>query len=178
MRITTKQIDAIVPFLEAFETKGFEFASWNPPKSEDGTLVISLDNNWRLSEQAQEFIAALYQNGWIADFDWPSWQDQAIQYVESPERIASADLETIRKLLTTHVRKDRFCEGHLAAMFENGHLTALLRRLKELRATMPIQPKIRTLQDDEHHKGEKDKPVTHRPAENEESGECQQQRLF
>jgi hypothetical protein len=36
-------------------------------------------------------------------------------------------------LLTTHSRKDRFCEGHLAAMFENGHIVALLRRLRELK---------------------------------------------
>jgi len=34
-----------------------------------------------------------------------------------------ADLETIRKLLTLHVRKERFCEGHLLGMFESGHLT-------------------------------------------------------
>lgn len=136
MRITTKQIDAIVPFLEPFERKDFEFATWNPPRNEDGTAVISLDNMWRLSEQAQEFTAALYENGWIADFDWPSWQDEAVKYVGSAEKMASADLETIRRLLTTHVRKDRFCDGHLAAMFENGHITALLRRLKELRPTV------------------------------------------
>ena len=33
----------------------------------------------------------------------------------------------------THIHKDRFCEGHLAAMFENGHVVTLLRRLKAIR---------------------------------------------
>ena len=37
----------------------------------------------------------------------------------------AADIETIRKLLTTHVRKDRFCEGHLGLMHSNGHLDPL-----------------------------------------------------
>ncbi|WP_390621590.1 DUF6508 domain-containing protein [Roseimaritima sediminicola] len=43
---------------------------------------------------------------------------------------------TIQKLFTTHARKDRFCEGHLASMFENDHIPALLRRLRTLRHGM------------------------------------------
>jgi hypothetical protein len=36
-------------------------------------------------------------------------------------------------LITIHVRKERFCEGHLPAVVKCGHMAALLRRLKELR---------------------------------------------
>ena len=43
--------------------------------------------------------------------------------------LASADLLTLRKLLTTHIRADRFTEGHL----ESGHITAILRQLKQIR---------------------------------------------
>lgn len=43
------------------------------------------------------------------------------------------------KLFTTHIRADRFCEGHLAAMFENGHIVTLLRWLKQLRFQMSQQ---------------------------------------
>ena len=53
-----------------------------------------------------------------------------------PEMLEPADLETIRKLLTLHVRKERFCEGHLLGMFESGHLTKLLRRLHAIRRDM------------------------------------------
>ncbi len=141
-----KQIDAILPFLEVFETEGFRFGEWNLPPAEDGKLVISMNGNYRLSDEARNFVEALYSNGWIANFDWPSWQDQAIQYVETPERIKSADIDTIRKLLTTHVRKDRFCDGHLAVMFENGHITALLHRLKEIRAMPHIPREIKKRQ--------------------------------
>jgi hypothetical protein len=40
---------------------------------------------------------------------------------------------TLCRLYTLHVRKDRFCEGHFAAMLANGHIAALTRRLKAIR---------------------------------------------
>ena len=80
----------------------------------------------------------LYANDWVTpEVDWVQWQDVAVEYVGLQEKIDSADVLTLKKLFTTHVRKDRFCEGHLAAMFENGHIVALLRRLKEIRETTP-----------------------------------------
>ena len=38
----------------------------------------------------------------------------------------------ILKLLTTHVRNDRFCDNHLSAMIRNGHIAAILLRLTAL----------------------------------------------
>ena len=61
------------------------------------------------------------------------WQDIAARYVGSPDMVAQADVETIRKLFTTHARNDRICEGHMVAMIESGHVAACLRRLRELR---------------------------------------------
>lgn len=62
-----------------------------------------------------------------------AWQGEASKYVNDPAMIELADVETIRKLLTTHARSDRFCESHLGVMYEMGRLTALLRRLKAIR---------------------------------------------
>jgi hypothetical protein len=42
----------------------------------------------------------------------------------------------VRKLLTTHIRADRFIEGHLAGVLENGHIVAVLRRLRTIRDQM------------------------------------------
>jgi hypothetical protein len=81
-------------------------------------------------------VDALYAGGFIEPFDWPSWQDQAKEYVDHPDLLASADLEVLQKLFTTHVRKERFCSGHLAAMIRCGHLTAVLKRLAEIRQDM------------------------------------------
>ena len=123
--ITAKRIDAILPFLDAFESmviKGGE------------SSIASSVTAYEGSDPIEAFVVALYGDGWIEQFDWEKWQETAAQYIASPDLLASVDAETIRKLLTTHVRKDQVSEGHLAAMFENGHILALLRRLKEIRS--------------------------------------------
>ena len=127
--VTREQIDALLPFLDKFEAAGFSAGNWH---SEPGQFPW-----FNFDEVVMEFIQALYDNEWVTPtFNWTKWQDSAKRYVESPELIDSADAATIQKLLTTHARTDRFCEGHLAAMFENGHMVALLRRLRVIREEM------------------------------------------
>ena len=128
--VTGRQIDAILPFLEQFEEAGFSDGTWH---NEPGVMPW-----FNYDEAVVEFEQILYANDWVTPkVDWVEWQDVAEEYVDSPEKIKSADVVTVQKLFTTHVRKDRFCEGHLASMFENGHIVALLRRLKEIRETTP-----------------------------------------
>jgi hypothetical protein len=50
--------------------------------------------------------------------------------------IESLDLEGIRKLLTTHIRGDRFSDGHLLKMLRSNTITKILERLKVLREQM------------------------------------------
>jgi hypothetical protein len=78
----------------------------------------------------------LYEEGFIIDFDWPKWQDQAEQYYSKPELLKTADIVTVQKLLTTHIRKERFCDVHLACMIKNRHISAILHRLKDIRCKM------------------------------------------
>lgn len=126
---TTKQIDAILPFLGQFTADGFVVGTWHSP--------IGQFPWFEFSDSVSMFQQALYDNGWITpSFDWGEWQDTAREHVEQPEKTDCADATAIQKLLTTHVRKERFCEGHLAAMFENGHVLALLKRLKAIREKM------------------------------------------
>lgn len=129
---TVAQISALMPFLEKFESPNFSPGKWqNPPEQFPW---------FRFDETVLQFVTALEDNGWITpDFDWTKWQGAARQYIEDPELIVSADAVTIQKLLMTHVRADRFCEGHLAGMFANGHITIMLRRLAEIRETMSLQ---------------------------------------
>lgn len=126
--ITNKQIDAILPFLERFEAESFSVGTWNSPPGQMPWFSFG--------EAASDFQQALYDNGWIASsFDWSEWQQTAQEFVASPEKLESADAKIIQKLFTTHVRKERFCEGHLASMLESGHIVTLLRRLKVIRAS-------------------------------------------
>ncbi len=124
--ITTKQLTAILTFLDTFEKPGFKCGK-SPVPTESSVIP-----HYAFTKTVESFVQALYDNGWIEQLDWKKWQDTAARYVDSPDLLASADAETIRTLLTTHVRKDYFCEGHLAAMFDNGHIVALLRRLKQI----------------------------------------------
>ena len=127
--VTARQIDALLPFLDRFEAVGFYVGKWHAPEGQFPWFDFS--------EVVREFHHALYDNGWVTPaFDWTKWQPSADEYVDRPEKIATADSPTIMKLFTTHARADRFCEGHLAAMFENGHIVAPLRRLRELRKNL------------------------------------------
>lgn len=112
---TSKQIDALLPFLERFEADGFSPGEWDDSSGQLPYFVYE--------DVVAEFQQALYENGWITpDFDWTEWQESADNYVESPTKIESVDAEIVRRLFTTHVRKERFCEGHLATMFQSGYI--------------------------------------------------------
>lgn len=129
MKVTPSKIDALMPFLKKFEECGFADGT---PRT-DATSFPDI----KFEDTVNRFTRALYQNDWIvSDFNWTKWQETAQRYVECRDMVGSADALTIQKLLTTHVRKDRFCEGHLASMIKNGHIFGLLRRLQELRLEM------------------------------------------
>ncbi len=128
---TVEQIDTLLAFLPIFEQEGFVAAE-----------IIAPPGHIPFCDAAPEvsrFSAALRRNGFFCPFDWPAWQDEAARYVAQPETLAGADLLTIRKLFTLHLRKERFCDGHLAAMVECGHVAAVLRRLGELRDLMGLE---------------------------------------
>jgi hypothetical protein len=78
-----------------------------------------------------EFTKACLENGFVQpSFDWPAWAKEACRFIADPALVTSARLATCVKLITTHLRYERFCDGHLHSVFESGHLIAILRRLK------------------------------------------------
>lgn len=122
---TTKQIDAILPYLEPFEPKEFSPGKWSDP--------VEILGLFHYDQRVTEFLKALYDHGWIdRKFDWKNW-DAGTEYAKHPDKIDAADASTIQKLFTAHVRTDRFCEGHLARLFESGVIVRMLRRLRDLR---------------------------------------------
>jgi hypothetical protein len=126
----SSRIDAILPFLDEFSRPDFEPGTWS--QAADGFMP-----SYTHSEPVVKFISALYDYGWVrSDFNWTEWRDEASRYLNEPELLASADVATIQKLFTTHVRQDRFCEGYIASMFKNGHIKAIMERLKAIRLTL------------------------------------------
>jgi hypothetical protein len=123
-----QQIDAILAFQPMLEDRKAKHSRWHTEKS-----VMP----WcELSNEASQFLKALHDEGFVVGFDWGEWQNEAKAYFYSLEKLVSADLRTIQRLLTLHVRKDRFCEGHFAEMLENGRIADILEQLSVIRCEM------------------------------------------
>jgi hypothetical protein len=78
-----------------------------------------------------KFMDACYENGMVLSFDWGAWSEEAHRHMRDPRLVMSASLNTCMKLLTTHLRAERFCDGHLAEVLRSGHINAILRRLTQ-----------------------------------------------
>lgn len=124
-KINKNQIDAVLKYLYYFEQPNYQFGNM---VTEKGHIPYC-----SLSSEVCEFIKVLYDQKIIFSFDWVQWKQDASHYENNPSVLEKANLLTIRKLLTTHVQADRFVEGHLLSVMENGHITAILRRLKQIR---------------------------------------------
>ncbi|MFN8616687.1 MAG: DUF6508 domain-containing protein [Dehalococcoidia bacterium] len=125
-----RQIEALLPFLPMLESR--HAGEWRGGERQpDGSITMPY---FEYGDGMLAFIRACGENGWIEVFEWPAWAEEARRLHDDPATLNSADVPTIRKLLTLHIRNDRFNEGHLAAMVEDGHLAAVVRRLEQLRA--------------------------------------------
>lgn len=131
---TLGQIDAILAFLPVFTDPDAKHSKLIVPPKELGK---PRQLPWvKLSDQASAFYKALYEHGFVVAFSWEDWQDEAAIYFHSTEKLISAGLFTIRRLLTLHVRKDRFCDGHFAKMIEKGRIGTILEQLAVVRCKM------------------------------------------
>ena len=81
----------------------------------------------------EEFQQALYLHHIVRDFDWGKWQPRALVIYKNPNLLDRATQKTCIKLLTLHARKDRFVDGHFAAMISCGHIQAVLNRMQAIR---------------------------------------------
>jgi len=97
--------------------------------SKDGVVSIGPYN---YSSITNKLLSCIYKAELLFPFDWTDWQKEAERICGDPELIRKADLMTVQKLLTLHVRKERFCEGHFASMCENGVILLILKRVKAL----------------------------------------------
>ena len=126
---TPESIKKILEFLPKFQGKKFKPGKWHPSEQIDKNT--STFPYYEYSISVRKFLHTLYDEGFIYPFDWGSW-DYGVKLNRNPELLQKANLLTLRKLMTAHVRQDRFCEGHLAGIFENGLVIRLLERLQQL----------------------------------------------
>lgn len=128
-KLTAEGIKKILEFLPKFQDAKFKPGKWHSSKQiDENTLTFPY---YEYSTSVSKFLQTLYAEGFIYPFDWGSW-DYGVKLSRNPELVQKANLLTLRKLMTAHVRQDRFCEGHLASVFKNGLVVCLLERLKEI----------------------------------------------
>jgi hypothetical protein len=123
---------AIARFAAIFSDPKFQFGIWHePPPVKAGVFEMPY---CALTLDAGEFVQAAYDAGWVKSFDWSSWVNtpEAQELNNSTSYISAASEEQISKLLTAHIRSDRFCDGALQSAFESGVLTAIVRRAEAL----------------------------------------------
>lgn len=122
--ITNEQIKELRQHLDYFQDSKSKF--------------FTEKNGYRLeSQEVTRFREVINDTGFLMVFDWGQWLDdnkiyKDINNMGIHERIMNADLETLRKLMTSYIRGDRFNEGLFIAVILKGHVTKILLRLQEL----------------------------------------------
>jgi O-acetyl-ADP-ribose deacetylase (regulator of RNase III) len=130
--MTAADMDAVLAFLSVLERPDLEIGKWAGGETlPDGSRQMPW---FQYSPEVEALQSALYAHGVVVPFDWPAWVGEAERYADRPEALAQAPLADIRKILTTHIREDRFTEGHFRHMVASGHVAAVLRRLRAIRA--------------------------------------------
>ncbi len=118
--VSIEQIRAIVKFLPIFENL--------KPKD----LACMVDGHLQYHEAVYEFMAACHANGFVQrTFNWPAWAKRGERYIDDNILVAKTKLTTCVKLIMESVRYERFCDGHLEFVIKSGHISAVLRRLKQ-----------------------------------------------
>lgn len=129
-RPTREEIDELVAFLPKLYAADFvPVRRWaGGEKQPDGSITMP----WpEYADAVKKFFRAASAPCWN-DPDYSP--DSAGELLRNETAVSNADLDTIKTLLTFCVRGERFCDGHWAAMIEEGHVRRLLERLAEIRA--------------------------------------------
>lgn len=122
--ITNKENKELLNYLEYFQDS-------------NSTFYIESNGYQLESQEVSRFREAINDTGFLLVFDWGQWLDDNKIYKDIDnssihDRIMSADLVTLRKLMTSYIRGDRFNEGLFIAVILKGHVTKILLRLQEL----------------------------------------------
>lgn len=105
-------------------------------KTENVSRSVEHDTNIMEDRSFIAFLDALNYTGFVETFDYTAWAGQRSQKKDmlenSAEELKNMDLEELRKLITIHLRIERFVEGHMQKLFKEGFFHAFFSRLEML----------------------------------------------
>ena len=128
-----ERLKALASFKADFERPGFVFGESHPGKQVGYTYT----SGWVFyGEVANRLSRTAYAYGWVRVFDWSSWHvsEEGTKLWNDPGAISEANEDELARVITTHMRGERFSDGHLQGAFEAGVLTAIVTRAGELLA--------------------------------------------
>ncbi len=75
-----------------------------------------------------DFEDIMYELELDIPFNWPAWDEG--REILRKGKFSNLDTITLLKLLTAFIRNNRFCDGALAARFEDGTIGKILKEIK------------------------------------------------
>ena len=90
------------------------------------------------SSAVRDVVKVFFDRGFIYQFDYQPWMEEATRFEENPELLSKVDLSTLRKLLVVHWRRDYWDwnNEHWEWIAAKGHLVALLERIGQIAEEM------------------------------------------
>jgi hypothetical protein len=125
--ITRERVDELLAFLPLFDVPGRSFTKLAEPGKAPPRYIEYTDD-----------VVAFFR---VVGSPTSCWNDY--KYVSNKGRdkiyddvsIARATVDDIRAMLTYYIRSERFGDGSWLHLLETGRITAVLKRLAELRET-------------------------------------------
>lgn len=128
---TVADLRAVAAFTEALTLSALVVGTWHGgvPEREGASIQWP----WvQYTPVVNEWVDSLYEHHVVVDYGEPGWDERMQAFAVDPGRLRSADLLTVRKVLTTVVRRERFCDGAIESSFETGLVQAAMVRLRVL----------------------------------------------
>lgn len=127
--LTIAGIDALIGYLPYFSNKRARFG--HPMRIDHGCVTYS-----SMTRKSQQFCDACYHYNFVQPFDWHAWVREHERLVFDGNDIENLSLGDIGRLLTSHMRGDRYCDQHLLKVMRSGQMRRILERLQHLRSNM------------------------------------------
>ena len=133
-KVAIEDLMAIAAYLTYFSQENV-YGEWKGGESNEGVFQMP---HLVYNEKVNTFRRLLYESGFMVSFDWSKWEEGKI-LTANREKLLSVDLLTLRMLITTIVRNDRFSEGAFLGTIESGLIADILQRLNVLLETDQIE---------------------------------------
>lgn len=122
------QLEEMVKFLPDLETPNFDF----------GTVVCE-KGRWPYASHSawtDGFLARGHELGWFDpgdSFNWVTWMETPEgSRLRDAEGIMQASAHELRKVFYLMRRQERFIDGALLSVFQDGYIAAMVRRMVAL----------------------------------------------